>query len=51
MMANVTTVDMGNGVLQRSINLMAASGTILPIEFSGLALDVNYSSHHWRLAI
>jgi hypothetical protein len=26
--ANITTVDMGNGVLQRSINLMAASGTI-----------------------
>jgi hypothetical protein len=26
--ANITTVDMGNGVLQRSINLTAASGTI-----------------------
>jgi hypothetical protein len=26
--ASITTVDMGNGVLQRSINLMAASGTI-----------------------
>jgi hypothetical protein len=28
MIANITTVDMGNGVLQRSINLTAASGTI-----------------------
>jgi len=26
--ANITTVDMGNGVLQRSINLTAASGTV-----------------------
>jgi hypothetical protein len=26
--ANITTVDMGNGVLQRSINLTAAAGTI-----------------------
>ena len=26
--ANITTVDLGNGVLQRSINLAAASGTI-----------------------
>jgi hypothetical protein len=28
MIANITTVDMGNGVLQRSINLATASGTI-----------------------
>jgi hypothetical protein len=28
MIANITTVDMGNGVLQRSINLTAASGTV-----------------------
>jgi len=26
--ANITTVDMGNGVLQRSINLTDASGTM-----------------------